>query len=72
MSKPRIHAALYAVESIREHGRVVIESICFTRRDARVRRRDLANEQTPHVRVVAFRRAEHMTARRPRGARRGA
>lgn len=55
MKKPR--GLLYIVESVREReGRVVIESVCFTREDARERRNYFANAQTPHVRIVVYAR----------------
>ena len=49
---------LYVIESLRERGRWQLEEICFSRGEARRRRSVLANEQTPHVRVVPFVRQE--------------
>ena len=51
-----IHEYLYAVESFREHGRIVVECVCFGLRDARRKRKELANEQTPKVRIVRYSR----------------
>ena len=46
--------SLYVVESLREHGKVYIEAVCFTRRDAEGKQWFYSNEQTPRVRIVVY------------------
>ena len=57
---PAAHRRLYLVESLRERGRWAVEGIYLSRAVARRRRRDLANEQTPTVRIVVFKETPHV------------
>lgn len=50
------HRRLYVVESLREHGKVYVEAVCFSLRDAKGKQWFYTNEQTPKTRVVVYER----------------